>query len=103
MVSPVAAPVCVPTGSAQGSPFSTSCQHVLSGGHSDECVLVSRCGFVCISLMTGGAGRLFTGCWPSVPFGKMLRPLPMFNRVLFLILRCANSLYILDSNLLLDV
>ena len=50
LLSPVAAPVCIPTDSGQRFPFSTSSPTLLicwliDDSHSDQCEVISYCGF----------------------------------------------------------
>ena len=50
LLSTVVAPVCIPTNSKKGSPFSTSSPALvvcwfIADSHSDKCEMISHCGF----------------------------------------------------------
>ena len=107
-----AAPFYNPTSSARGLSFlriliKTCFWWFVDDGHSDRCEAVSHCGLICISLMISKEHlfiRLFAICLS--PLEKCLfRPSAHLksNCLLFWVLSCMSSLYILDINPLSDV
>jgi len=110
LFSTVAAPVCIPTNSAQGFPF----LHILGGIYFSpfffnsiltDVRLYFIVALICISLMINWAsfhglvGHLY------VFFGKISICIfcPFLNQIFLLLLSCRSCLYILNVNPLSDV
>ena len=103
----MAAPIYIFTNSVQGSLFFTSLQILvicclLYNSHSDSCEVIPHCGLIHTFLMISDVEHLFMYvlviCM-SV-FGKTsIQILCSFlNQIVYLLLSCMSSLYILDIN-----
>lgn len=73
--------------------------------HSGICVFISHCGFICISLRTNNIGQVFMCLLAICDTSLVSKSFAFFKIKLFvlLLLSCQNSLYILQTNPLLDM